>query len=450
MAVDSAAASAGRRRLRKQPKQQDRPEALLARHLLRTEFALRDGRRPRREESFWEELAKELNRLMDRITGRRRSAGGGPVAAPGGPDHGTPVAVGQGGPDGAPAAGPGRPVPFEEAVRHGREQFQEMIGRLTAAERRVFEDAVLDLVRGDRKYRKAFESSPESMPLVARYAVDAHLREVAPDLAAAESARDRGGNGLRDPARQDPNARRDGAPRSDGTGHGQDAPGRDDALRRRWERPARDREVPAPSATGSPRGSFSAPGSDDMSDGHGFLEAARAGLAERTTGATLAPRESDAFTGQGFLAAEAAAPREPADADLLASPFPSPSLSASDLEAPPSPMPLPAAPLRSPTGEAVTDSRSPSEPYPVSPLQTAALPVPLTPDRHTALSPLPAPVTPLLGAEGRRSVLDAEALFARSPASFDGSSPTRPNSPAAARHHAGGAPKAPGNEIRRR
>ena len=149
----------GRRRLRKQPKQQDRPEALLARHLLRTEFALRDGRRPRREESFWEELAKELNRLMDRITGRRRSAGGGPVAAPGGPDHGTPVAVGQGGPDGAPAAGPGRPVPFEEAVRHGREQFQEMIGRLTAAERRVFEDAVLDLVRGDRKYRKAFESS---------------------------------------------------------------------------------------------------------------------------------------------------------------------------------------------------------------------------------------------------------------------------------------------------
>ncbi|MGW3913240.1 hypothetical protein ACWEBX_17235 [Streptomyces sp. NPDC005070] len=207
----------------------------LARDLLRTEYGRRNRERgwtgPADADGIWERLVAELRRLLRTFTGGSRSApggggsgpasgGGGPVSG-GGQDDGQETGPGVGrdggqetGQGGGRRPGPEGPV---HAGPSGLALLEQRVLRLPTHEREAFEDAVLDLVRNNRKYREAFEQSPESMPLVARWAANAYERELAREAPPASV-----------PSGQDPAGRRP-----------------DEPARSEGERPARDRAVPA-------------------------------------------------------------------------------------------------------------------------------------------------------------------------------------------------------------
>ncbi|MFE9807344.1 hypothetical protein [Streptomyces sp. NPDC005548] len=389
------------------------PGARLARDLLKTEYGLRGqarGGAGRADgESIWERLAAELRRLLARFTGGSRPAPAGGGTAPGGGEG-----PGQGDGSSDQAAAHGRndagQTPFttppltgqassEKPVHEGMARLEEQIRRLPAHEREAFENAVLHLVRNDKKYRKAFEKSPESMPLVARCVVDAHLREVAPEVAAADKA-----------ARQQ-------SPSSPG------APG--DETRSRWERPAQNLGGPAVDVVpSSSRSGFDAPRPDEVTDGLGFQEAARISLAERTSSATLTPRESDLFAGHGFLAAQNGSPGVGSGGETLAA--------LSGREPPVSPLPA-AAQLVSPV---LSDAAL------VSPLPAHARPFSSTPDQASPVSPLPgqaipapsqqSPVLPPspLSREGHQSLRDTRDAFPSVSTSSGSDANTRSAAPA--------------------
>ncbi|MFF3889335.1 hypothetical protein [Streptomyces sp. NPDC001914] len=379
------------------------PHSRSARDLLRAEYALRNrgrgGTGPADADGIWAQLVAELRRLLRTFTGGSRPAPGGAGPAPGGGQgggqetrQGVGQGIGQGDGHGVPGSGqgvgrpdgslgPGGPVPAGLAL------LEQRLLRLPAHEREAFEDAVLDLVRNNRKYRKAFEKSPESMPLVARCATNAYERELvreAPGAAVSPGS--------------EPEERRQGEP-----------------ARSRWERPAQNRGVPATTVPPSSGSGFGAPGPDEMTDGHGFEEAERVSLAERTTAATWSPRAESFVDGQGFLAAERA-PRversergERSEHDVrmergTLSPAPS-LLDLPGRAAPVSPLLDPAAPLSPLPGQAAT----------VSPLLSRAVP---------ASPPLgSAPVASPISGDGHQALNDSLGLFSRSPA------PRSPNAP---------------------
>ncbi|MET7385582.1 hypothetical protein ACFYPT_29250 [Streptomyces sp. NPDC005529] len=387
------------------------PGARLARDLLKTEYGLRgqdrSGAGRTDGEGIWERLAAELRRLLARFTGGSRPAPAGGGSAPGGQEGGQ--SDGSFDPAAATApGGPGQPspttppptgtAPADTLVHTGMARLEERIRRLPAHERETFENAVLHLVRSDKKYRKAFEKSPESMPLVARCAVNAHLREVAPEVAAADKA-----------ARQRALSR-------------PGAPG--DETRSRWERPARDLGEPAVDVVpSSSRGSFAAPRPDEMTDGLGFQEAERVSLAERTGTATLTPRESDMFAGHGFLAAQNGSLGLGSGDDTLAP--------ASGRE-PVSPLPAEAQLVSPVLGDAA----------PVSPLPAHAQPFSPAPDHASLVSPLPeravpapsqqSPVLPPspLSREGHQSLRDTRDAFPTASTSSGSDATTRSAAPA--------------------
>ncbi|MEU8789813.1 hypothetical protein [Streptomyces sp. NPDC048643] len=390
------------------------PGARLARDLLKTEYGLRNqgpGGAGRADgESIWDRIAAELRRLLDRITGGSRSAPAGGGIAPGGGEGGGPggdgsldqaAAPGRGGPGQPPSMAPPAPttppVSPERPVHAGMARLEEHIRRLPAHEREAFEDTVLHLVRTDRKYRKAFEKSPESMPLVARCVVNAHLREVAPDVAAADKS-----------ARRQPSTR-------------QGAPG--DETRSRWERPAQTRSEPAVSLVPpSSRTSFDAPRPDETTDAFSFEAADRTNLAERTSSATLTPRESDLFAGQSFLAAENGGPGLRSGDDTFA---PAPGL-----EPPVSPLPERSHPV----------SPVPSDAALVSPLPDHARLASPTVGREALVSPLPSQATPVprsptfpaspLGPEGHQVLRDTRDAFPTASTSGGSDTSTRSTAPA--------------------
>ncbi|MET7981561.1 hypothetical protein [Streptomyces sp. NPDC005281] len=455
-----------------------RPEARLARDLLKTEYGLRNRAGGGADaDSVWERLAAELRRILRRFTGGARSAPGGQGPAPGG---GSGSALGggpEGGPGGeslgrsavhpgdglgqtpptAPAAGP-RPGSENPSVHEGMALLEERIRRLPPDAREAFEDAVLHLVRTDQKWKKAYEESPESMPAVARYAGRAHLRELGLEAA---SDRDREGT-RRDPnarqdsaARQDPSVRQDSAARLDpDTRHDPDTrrdgtprPG-DDVLRSRWERPARRLDSSEALGAPTPRSGFDAPGPDEMTDGHGFQEAERLALAEQTTGATFSPRaggvtdghgfqEAERLAlaeqttgatfspraggvtdGHGFLAAERADRAERAEWDIRPADHTLSSASPG-LEPPVSPMPSRANPL-SPSPNLTPFSPSLDRASPLSPLL----------DQATPVSPLlgAAPVPSLLSGDGHRALRESPGAFSNSSAPGSTGSPSRSGS----------------------
>ncbi|MGW0968326.1 hypothetical protein [Streptomyces sp. NPDC002516] len=439
------------------------PQARLARELLRTEYGLRNrgrgGTNPADADSIWERLFAELRRLMRPLMGGSRSAPGGGGSAPGGGQGGGPVggpgndqaggqASGQGGGSLEQAGtrpGPGHPGAEhpgpQRPVHEGMALLEQRILRLPAHEREAFEDAVLDLVRNDRKYREAFERSPESMPLVARCAANAYEREMAREApgAAVPSGRDTG------------------------------ALGPDEHPRSRWERPAQVRDVPAVEMTpASPRTVFGAPGPDETTDAFGFQEAERVALAERTTGAGWVPRAGSVVDGQGFLAAEHAQHaqhaersatfeqsqdtvrdvRSGSDARFPARPGLEPPVSPSsshatpesplldltapespllDLTSPVSPLPYAAAPFSPTPYAAAPVSPLPYPASPLSPPQSQAVPVSPLPGRTTpAFQPsVSAPVPSPIGGDGHRALSDALDVFSGSPSPRSVGSPAR-------------------------
>jgi hypothetical protein len=172
------------------------PEANGARDLLETEYGLRSGARGggagSADAGIWEQMWSALRRILDRVRGRSRSAqagdsggslsDGGPAGGPAGgqepgpPGQAAPLSTADGWTQ-APSAEPQWMSPSERSAHERVASLVETVGRLPKLEREAFEDEVLHLVRNDEKWRKAFEESPESMPTVARYAVNAHLRE---------------------------------------------------------------------------------------------------------------------------------------------------------------------------------------------------------------------------------------------------------------------------------
>lgn len=173
---------------------EDRPEVVLARDLLKTEYDLIGGRRGggagSTDRGVWEQMRAALRGLRDRVMGRSRSApagggsssGGGREAGPSGqaayapgPAESVPASTS------TPAATAERQKPSgsEESARKEKVRVDKEIGRLP--DRKAFEDAVLEQLRGDENWKKAFEESPWSMPDVAKYAIRAHLREALAD-----------------------------------------------------------------------------------------------------------------------------------------------------------------------------------------------------------------------------------------------------------------------------
>ncbi|MCX4904439.1 hypothetical protein [Streptomyces sp. NBC_00878] len=165
-------------------------EPPLAQDLLTTEYGLRDGRRAggagAAVAGIWEQMWVALRRILDRVRGRSPSAPAGMDSSsaagqePGPPGQAAYPSTADGRTQ-VTMAEPQRMSPSEEAARERVASLAEEVDRLPKREREAFEDEVLHLVRNDEMWRKAFEESPESMPTVARYAVNAHLREALRD-----------------------------------------------------------------------------------------------------------------------------------------------------------------------------------------------------------------------------------------------------------------------------
>ncbi|MFE0677874.1 hypothetical protein [Streptomyces sp. NPDC058867] len=180
-------ASPARKRLTK-----ERPEARLAKDVAQADLALRNmrhgsaGNHPSDTDLLWAELVQELRRLLDRFKGRQGAPG---MSAPNGAEasyapNGSYAPAAQY----SPTATPRQPHPGEVAAQQYVAELHSNIDRLPRESRMAFEDAMLDLVRTDATVRAAFEQSPESIPTIAKYAVNAHHREALRAEPTAEAA----------------------------------------------------------------------------------------------------------------------------------------------------------------------------------------------------------------------------------------------------------------------
>ncbi|MFG3148932.1 hypothetical protein [Streptomyces sp. NPDC048243] len=433
MANDSAASSARKRLTRKSPaKQPDPPEMALARSLLTTEYAVRglrpgNGTRSGRGESAWDRLADDLARFIDRLRGRSPS-GGSAMGAGGGSQE--PVGAGQSEPYPAQAMRAAAPqTPSDGSMLSSRAAFEGTIAQLPPAAREAFEDAVLHLVRTEKKWKKAYDKSPADMPSVAMYANNAYLRELRRNAppSAEPAARERSTSQAVPPPT---------VTAEEAMANARDAiMARDQAqfaqLRARWERPAAAGEN---SVTPSPRNSFGSPLADDMTDGHGFREAERIDLAERTNSTTVIPRAGDTFGAHDFLAAESAYQSSLLGDDAYST--------VSGLE-PPAP---PVQPTSAPVPPHLQNESAPRSPLPaaadlVSPFPAHATPVSPFPGEAAPVSPLASPATPvstpsspttahsLLSSEGQQVLRDTRHAFPTASGSRGADSSTRAATP---------------------
>ncbi|MET7827750.1 hypothetical protein ABZT23_24120 [Streptomyces sp. NPDC005386] len=424
MANDSAASSARKRLTRKTPpKQPDPPEVALARSLLTTEYAVR-GARPGSEsrsgkgQSAWDQLADELARFIDRLRGRSPSAGG----APGGGGGGDTGGVGQAEPHAAQAMRSGSPQQPLSAgsMLSSRAAFEGTIDQLPPSAREAFEDAVLHLVRTEKKWKKAYDKAPAGMPSVAMYANNAYLRELRRDAPPGVDAptREQGRPGVDSP----PTVTASEAMTDAGTAIMAQDQVQFDRLRARWERPA---PAPEDSATTSARSSFGYPGESEMSDGNAFQEAQRAQYAWSTDNSRN-PGQDQASDAVGFRAAEEA--RLERITGNLPGPTPTPAQEAeqahhawnqADFTHPArEPMSDGNAFLASEnsrlSGDGTTLSFAPPNPLsPVSPLLPSTLPA-----ANGQQS--------LLGSEGHAALRDSIASVSPASTSRDAGTPTRP------------------------
>ncbi|MGW5640321.1 hypothetical protein [Streptomyces sp. NPDC003832] len=189
-------ASPARNRLTK-----ERPEVALARDVARADLMMGQARRgaadhPEEAASLFEDLAEELRRLWDRFTGRSQSAPGAESShapqAQHAPEPPFAPAAGYGPPAGpGPHAGPRQPSAGELTAQREMAGLEKKIDRLGPESRMAFEDAMLRLVRNDATLKAAFERSPQSIPTIAKYAVNAHLRESLREAPSAETAMSR-------------------------------------------------------------------------------------------------------------------------------------------------------------------------------------------------------------------------------------------------------------------
>ncbi|ALV36031.1 hypothetical protein [Streptomyces sp. CdTB01] len=170
----------------------------LARELVETESQLGRERRRReqgsRAERFWRGLRAAWRRLRGRGEGRADQAWEGAPSS-GAEQQRTGAPPEPGAAAGGPVtAGPGaaatrlEPSAAEQKAIDRMASLIERIQRLPPDELKAFEDAVLKLVRTDETLKKAFSADPMSMPAVARFAVNAHLREAEAANEAASTA----------------------------------------------------------------------------------------------------------------------------------------------------------------------------------------------------------------------------------------------------------------------
>ncbi|WP_033306627.1 hypothetical protein RFN58_33670 [Streptomyces iakyrus] len=348
----------------------ERPEAALARQLIATEYRLREGRRGTGRDAadtpgVWSRLAERLRTLVGRLSGRYRAGAGGPDEGAAGSWQPVPAQTTAPDPtrvDGLSPEGAG-PSAHPDMVR-----LERRIGRLPTLRHEAFEDAVLHLLRTDDRFRKAYERSPESMPTVARYAANAHMREALRESSAGADPQERASPRV-GPSRTASVARANvttGSAAQTETEAGTRTAAealdavRDRimaadarqfaALRARWERAAgRERPDTAPPPARD-RSGFGGPGQDEMADGQafraaqrgqwerlgtgatassastaaldgeGFRAAVEARRAQLGNGPTAVPRSTDAFDGQAFLAAERAAQGAGRDPDRAGPP----------------------------------------------------------------------------------------------------------------------------------
>ncbi|CAM5461671.1 hypothetical protein GCM10010261_58700 [Streptomyces pilosus] len=335
------------------------PEAGLARELISTEYRRRNERRRRAEGPALATRAWRALRDMWRdLTGRSRGVPPSYGADTGFPDGAAQEVRPVPGPPGpGPVPGPpaGPPPPPREGRDRALEGIVERIDRLPRERREAFEDAVLHLLRTDRKWRRAYDEDPAGMPWAARCANHAYEREVlreAPGAAGPGPAR-RGEAPSRGSA--DPDA---GPPLPDGDAPWTVAEAFDRAgsriraadaeqfaaFRERFVRPAAGaRETPEPS---SPDAVLRGPdGNEAVYDGHAFTT-----VEEASRAAGPAPAEPLS--------------RPVSPAPSLPSPPPSPVSRPVDAVSPPSsPVSSPAGPVSPPSGPV---------PVPVRPVGSAS------------------------------------------------------------------------------
>ncbi|WP_406166567.1 hypothetical protein [Streptomyces sp. NBC_00996] len=273
----------------------------LARNLLKTEYGLRETRRNGGAEStdtdsLWDQLRDAIRRLTDRLRGRSGATGGGGSSGQG--DQGEYAQGGngpaqdgygptRGGAGSAPAAAmtaqattaPHRQSASEISARRKTARLEKKIDGLPKAEREAFEDEVLRRLRANDNWSAVFEESPYSMPVVAKYAVNAHLRESLRDIPPNV------GSAKPEPGLPNGDTRRASMTTTTTTTTATSTEAEAEAQRKRWERPATPRDVATNDpvvATEQPpsqqrRSSFGAPEMSDISDGNAFLAAYLAG-----------------------------------------------------------------------------------------------------------------------------------------------------------------------------
>lgn len=256
--ADANTASSTRNRLTRNRFARQRPEVRLARDLIETDHRLGKQRGEEGPADLGTEIADLWRRLMDRIRGRSAPAppgGGVGGGASGGGDGGDRSGYPQGEPQ--QSAGSGMSVHEERMVR-----LESQIKKLSPRQHEAFEDAVLNLVRTDKKWQKVFEETPETIPAVVRFAGNAQRRELLRDAP---------------PTVADLRATAD--------------------LREQWERPA-------PATGSSIRSGFQGPGQNEFIGGHEFEVTAHTNLRESTTHAASMPRGGELTDGHTFVASQ--------------------------------------------------------------------------------------------------------------------------------------------------
>ncbi|MER5339357.1 hypothetical protein ABT030_03245 [Streptomyces mirabilis] len=190
-------------------------------------------------------------------------------------------------PEPMPQLTPMPPSEKSQALEERLTALEDEIRQLPTPELRAFEDEVLRLVRKNDELAKIVERSPDSMPAVAKHAINAWMREVGMDpRQAADSPQ---------PERTRPNSAA-GQARPTGVARQEVTPGEAinaaedkimaaareqfEALRARFERPAPSQE---PSSRWN---SFRNPSEDDALDAHaaGVAQRRVAEEAERSSG----------------------------------------------------------------------------------------------------------------------------------------------------------------------
>ncbi|MET9150650.1 hypothetical protein ABZX82_05090 [Streptomyces griseoflavus] len=373
------------------------PEAGLARELISTEYRRRNERRRRAEgPDLAARTWRALREMWRDLTGRSRDVPPSYAADTGFPDGAAqdtrpvpglsgPVPGALPGPMSGPVPGPpaGPPPSAREGRDRALEGIVERIERLPPDRREAFEDAVLHLLRTDKKWRKAYDADPAGMPWAAHWANNAYEREAlreGPAPAVPGPARGEApslGSPDPGPPLPDGDALWDVAEAMDRAGSRIRAADAEQfaALRERFSRPAPAAREAAP-------------------------DPVPAGAVLRDPGG----REA-VYDGQAFTSLEEASRRasvaEPPPSPL--SPPPSPlSPPPSPLSPPPSPLSPPPSPL-SGSADVVSPPSSPaiSPAGPVSPLSSPVPPAarPVSPAHPRAESAAPS----LLGPEGLRA-----------------------------------------------